>query len=166
MQLLGKGYWEVFFKYFIENFWQDSLVNLLLPLATRYLKMLPNNTFMLISIINKWMYEDWCTYNSCDAHRPGDLCYNDLTLTVNFSTLIPDCDVHNLLFFDLYLTSNPNICSSVSLPPLVHMFLVDFLLLDLFKNWDSLHARLNSYCKVWSYKKKKHKKIKAYRESV
>ena len=29
----------------------------------------------------------------------------------------------------------------------------------LFFNWDSLHARLNSHFKAWSYKKKKHKKI-------
>ena len=34
-----------------------------------------------------------------------------------------------------------------------------------FCNWDSLHARLNSDYKPWSYKKKKHKKIKAYRKS-
>ena len=27
--------------------------------------------------------------------------------------------------------------------------------------WDSLHARLNSHYQAWSYKKKKHKKIKA-----
>ena len=31
------------------------------------------------------------------------------------------------------------------------------------KNWDSLYARLNSYFKATSYKKKKHEKIKAYR---
>ena len=34
----------------------------------------------------------------------------------------------------------------------------------LFFNWDSLHARLNSHYKAWSYKKKKHKKIKAFRK--
>ena len=34
------------------------------------------------------------------------------------------------------------------------------------KNRNSLHARLNSHYKVWSYKKKKHKKTKAYRKSV
>ena len=33
-------------------------------------------------------------------------------------------------------------------------------------NWDSLYARLNSHYKTWSYKKKKHKKIKAYSKSV
>ena len=36
----------------------------------------------------------------------------------------------------------------------------------IFFNWDSLHARLNSHYKAWSYKKKKHKKIKAYRKYV
>ena len=33
-------------------------------------------------------------------------------------------------------------------------------------DWDSLHARLNSHYEAWSYKKKKHKKIEAYRISV
>ena len=33
-------------------------------------------------------------------------------------------------------------------------------------NWDSLHARVNSHYEAWSYKKKKYKKIKAYRKSV
>ena len=33
-------------------------------------------------------------------------------------------------------------------------------------NWDLLHARLSSHYKAWSYKKKKHKKIAAYRKSV
>ena len=36
----------------------------------------------------------------------------------------------------------------------------------LFLNIDSLHSRLNSHYKAWSYKKKKHKKIKAYRKSL
>ena len=35
-----------------------------------------------------------------------------------------------------------------------------------FFNWDSLHARLNSHYEAWSYKKKKRKKITAYRKSV
>ena len=34
------------------------------------------------------------------------------------------------------------------------------------KNWDSLHAKLNSHYKAWSYRKRKHKKIKAYRQSL
>ena len=35
-----------------------------------------------------------------------------------------------------------------------------------FFNRDSLHARLNSHYKAWSYKKKSAKKIKAYKKSV
>ena len=35
-----------------------------------------------------------------------------------------------------------------------------------FYNCDSLHARLNGHYEAWSYKKKKHKKITAYRKSV
>ena len=31
---------------------------------------------------------------------------------------------------------------------------------------DSLHKRLNSHEKAWSYQKKKHKKFNAYRKSV
>ena len=35
-----------------------------------------------------------------------------------------------------------------------------------FFNWDSLHAKLNSYCEAWRYKKKTHKKIRAHRKSA
>ena len=37
---------------------------------------------------------------------------------------------------------------------------------DYFFNWDSVHAKMNKHYKAWSYKKKKHKKIKAYRKSL
>ena len=36
----------------------------------------------------------------------------------------------------------------------------------IFFNWGSLHIKLNSHCKAWSYNKKKHKNIKAYRKSL
>ena len=35
-----------------------------------------------------------------------------------------------------------------------------------FFNWDSIHARLNSHCKAWNYKKKKNKKTEASRKSL
>ena len=35
-----------------------------------------------------------------------------------------------------------------------------------FFNWYSLHARLNSHGEAWSCKKRKHKKVKAYRKSI
>ena len=34
------------------------------------------------------------------------------------------------------------------------------------KKWDSLNTRLNSHYEVWSYKKKKYKKIKVHSKSV
>ena len=43
---------------------------------------------------------------------------------------------------------------------------VSILFSRVFLNWDSLHARLNSYYEAWSYKKKKHKKIRAHRKSA
>ena len=42
-----------------------------------------------------------------------------------------------------------------------HTRIVGFIFLNL----NSLHARLNSHYKAWGYKKKKHKKIKAYWKS-
>ena len=35
-----------------------------------------------------------------------------------------------------------------------------------FFNWDSLHAKVNTHYEAWNYKKKKHKKIKAYMKSL
>ena len=35
-----------------------------------------------------------------------------------------------------------------------------------FFNWYPLHARLNSHYEAWSYKEKKHKKVKAYRKPL
>ena len=48
------------------------------------------------------------------------------------------------------------------------MWIVTFSVLNpyLKKNWDSLHARLHCHYKAWSHKKKKYKKIKAYRKSL
>ena len=55
--------------------------------------------------------------------RPGELCYNfsisnDLTQMVNFSALIPDCDSHSPAVFDLFISSDASICSTIAFPPL------------------------------------------------
>ena len=58
----------------------------------------------------------------------------------------------------------------VSFFSLVMFLLLRFIdrqpFLGVFFNWDSHHEKLNSHYKAWSYKKKKHKKIKAYRKSL
>ena len=43
---------------------------------------------------------------------------------------------------------------------------ISSLVLSFLFTWDSLHARLNSLYKAWSYKKKKHKKIMAHRKCL
>ena len=55
--------------------------------------------------------------------RPGELCYNfsisnDLTQMVNFSALIPACDSHSPAVFDLFISSDASICSTIAFPPL------------------------------------------------
>ena len=54
--------------------------------------------------------------------RPGEHCYNfsisnDLTQMVNFPTRIPDCS-HSPPLLDLFLSSDPTICSAMAFPPL------------------------------------------------
>ena len=49
---------------------------------------------------------------------------------------------------------------------IISTFLVPFYPAFFFFNWYSLRARLNSHYEAWSYKKRKHKKVKAYRKSI
>ena len=42
---------------------------------------------------------------------------------------------------------------------------IEVTLGHLFFNWDLLNARLKSHYAAWSYKKKKHKKVRAHRKS-
>ena len=64
----------------------------------------------------------------------------------------------NLCNFCRYLVKNCNL----------HFFKIRyrFLFMLFFFGLDSLHARLNSHYKAWSYKKNKHQKIKAYIKSL
>ena len=55
------------------------------------------------------------------------------------------------------------LCLDESMVKAFHMHVKEKIF---FLNWDSLYARLNSHYEAWSYKKKKHKKIKAYMKSV
>ena len=43
---------------------------------------------------------------------------NELTHMVNFPTRIPDCDSHTPALFDLFLSSEASICSTMAFPPL------------------------------------------------
>ena len=49
---------------------------------------------------------------------PKNQISNELTQMVNFPRQIPDCDSHSPALFDLFLSSDTNICSTTAFPPL------------------------------------------------
>ena len=65
-------------------------------------------------------HKDWLTYSG-GTDQPGELCYNfsisnDLTQMVNFPTCIPDCDSHNSVLLNLFVSSDASICSTMGFP--------------------------------------------------
>ena len=61
---------------------------------------------------------DWLTYSG-RTDRPGELCYNfsmsnDLTQMVSCLTQIPDCYCHSPALLELFLSSDPSICSAIA----------------------------------------------------
>ena len=42
---------------------------------------------------------------------------NDLTQMVNFPTGIPDCDFQSAALFDLFISSDTSVCSTMAFPP-------------------------------------------------
>ena len=67
-------------------------------------------------------HKDWLTYSG-GTDRSGELCFNfsisnDLTEMVNFPTRIRDCNSHSPTFLNLFLSTDPNVCSTMVFPPL------------------------------------------------
>ena len=65
-------------------------------------------------------HKDWLTYYG-GTDQLGEFCYNfsmpnDLTQMFNFPTRIPDCDSHSPPLFDLFLSSDASICSTMAFP--------------------------------------------------
>ena len=63
-------------------------------------------------------YKESFTYSG-GTDRSGVLCYNfsnDLTQMVNFPTCIPDCDSHNSVLLNLFVSSDASICSTMGFP--------------------------------------------------
>ena len=89
---------------------------------------------------------------------------NVCSLTKNFNDFnIPLIDL--IVNFDILAITESWIRKDSSRPVNLHLDNHNFFLFFVF-NQGSLHARLNSHYKAWSYKKKKHKKIKAYKKSL
>ena len=67
-------------------------------------------------------HKNWLTYSG-GTDRPGELCdifsiSNDLTQMVHFPTRISDCDSPSPALFDLLLSSDASICSTMAFLPL------------------------------------------------
>ena len=67
-------------------------------------------------------HKDWLTYSS-RTEKPGELCYNlsilnGLTQMINFPARVPDGNSHSSAPLDLFLSSDPSICSTMAVPPL------------------------------------------------
>ena len=67
-------------------------------------------------------HKDWLICSG-GTDRPGERCYdfaisNDLTQMVNVPTRIPECDSHSPALFDLFLSSDTSICSTMAFAPL------------------------------------------------
>ena len=71
---------------------------------------------------------------------------NELTHMVNFPTRIPDCDSHTPALFDLFLSSEASICSTMAFPPLgnsVHVVVsVSIYFLSSYSQWDAPFHRI------------------------
>ena len=79
-------------------------------------------------------HKDLFTYSD-GTDRSGELCYNfsvsnNFTHIVNFPTQIPDCDSHSPALFDIFLSSDASVCSTMAFPPLGNSDHVVSVLID------------------------------------
>ena len=98
------------------------------------------------------------------------ITYRSKQSTSELSLMVTEM-VSTTVFFPIKkpLLRNKNLdkfCRCYSKTTLCILFKLNtgFVSCSTFFNRDSLHVRLNTHYKAWSCEKKKHKKIKAYRE--
>ena len=113
----------------------------------------------LISIYLQLVYQNIFDKVVCFRSHFGRLVFWK-TYTRNHHAWAPEILPQSFHFYCWEVCSRKNTL-------LVRTFTFTCFFFFFFKlNGDSLHARLNSRYKAWSYKKKKHKKIKAPRKSA
>ena len=126
----------------------------------------------------------FCTAQALWSELP---CNYQLTKKLLFAALYSvECDIHIYIYiymcvcvcvfktiFALYNTLNGLQIYIYIYIYLLYIYLYIFVIyieiyiyIFVIFNWNSFHARLNSHYKTWSYKKKKHKNIKAYLKSL
>ena len=82
-----------------------------------------------------------CETNLDDSTDSGNFISNDLTQMVNFPTWIPDCDSHNSILLDLFISSDASICCIMAFPPLGssdYNVVSVFVVFPINSKWDAL----------------------------
>ena len=93
-------------------------------------------------------HKDWLTYSGGTdglANSYNFSISDDLTQMVNFPTRICDCDSHSPALFDLFLSSDVSICSTIAFPSLGNSdHVVVSVSIDFPSNskWDALFHRI------------------------
>ena len=73
-------------------------------------------------------HKDWLTYSVKLLNMVNSVIIsNDITQMINFPTHIPDCDSHSPAIFDLFLSSDASICSTMAFPVIYVSVSNDFL---------------------------------------
>ena len=90
----------------------------------------------------------------CEVIRVGDVNWG--TKDVQYNWCRKSAVLWSFSYFSKSVLKSPNKTISLFFSDNIPAF--PFRFKQIFFNWDSLHARLNSHYEAWSYKKKKHKK--------
>ena len=129
------------------------------------------SSLLASTTLSHWIFISQINLKSSFSTTPSGPC------SYHFSFLSRLCFSHNFQWTNFATASCLLLCSRCasffhshiiccSLSPFTTHFTQWIFQYLFFFYWDSLHANLNSHYKAWSYKKKKHKKIKAYKKSV
>ena len=101
----------------------SSLCTVFYSISSNIDEVLSINPFANVFVFEDFNihHKNWLTYPGGND-RPGELCCNffisnNLTQMVNFSTQIRDCDSHSPALFDLFISSDTSICSTMVFPP-------------------------------------------------
>ena len=115
---------SAFYFFFLYPSYSLSLCTVFDSISSNIAEILPINPSPKVFVFGDFNVhlKGWLT-NSGETDRPGELSYifsisNDLTHIANFPTQIPDFDSDCPALYDLFISSDTSICSTVAFSPL------------------------------------------------
>ena len=112
----------VYYFFFLYRSPSSSLYTVFDAISSNKEEVCSINTFANMFAFGKSNihHKDWLSYSG-GIDRSVELCYNFyisnyLTWMVNFPTQIPDRDSHSSALLDLFISSDPSICSPMVFP--------------------------------------------------